>query len=450
MNPKMLAIGVVVILAVAGAATAVILMNNGDSDKDEKAILTHRLLTMGNVCSDDTLDSKDVDVLKAVLAGDKEITVGGNKIDLTDAALLRYCDVNNDGNRDQSDVTALEQIIAGNASKIWYENANGTITSVNVPINNLVVMFRRVGTTIAMVGASDMVRGFISDLASGGNYGFLGFSGTNVGSAGDPDIELIKQMNNTYKSTGGVTLISDATGGSLELEGKVGSIDVVRMPVTEKGKSENGVVTLGYLLAYKNDKHDQIMDKLNKWIDWNDSAKQKIEEAVAKLEDSNKKSCIVGMWNTSGGANSINVRGSGVSEYEYTQYCGGKNIYDSNTGQGGYTPSELSEYLLTYQPDFTFIMQQEKYLLSQKVSAQTTLDELTPNITSNYHGKIGIFSQFFGTGPGYVLSLMYYASVLVPDLAGEFDIAKEYKFFMKDLVGNAELAEVQAFVAITA
>ena len=60
-----------------------------------------------------------------------------------------------------------------------------------------------------------------------------------------------------------------------------------------------------------------------------------------------------------------------------------------------------------------------------------------------------MFSQFFGTGPGYVLSLMYYASVLIPELANEFDITKEYQYFMGTLVGNEDLAKVQAFVPIT-
>ncbi|MBE6527435.1 MAG: hypothetical protein E7Z63_06740 [Thermoplasmata archaeon] len=449
MNSKILAVAVVAVIAAAGAGAALFLMNNDDKKEDD-SILTHRLLTMGNVYSDDTLDSKDVKVLEAVIAGDKEVTVAGNKIDLTDSALLRYSDVNQDGNVNDSDVETLNQIIAGNASKLFYENAKGNITSVQVPINNLVVMFRRVGTTVAMVGATDMVKGFISDMAAGGNYGFLGFTGTNVGSASEPDIEAIKSLDTEYSSTGGVTLIADATGAAANLEEKVGTgIDVVRMPVTEMGKSENGVVTLGYLLAYKNDKHDQIMNKLDQWIEWNDSAKKKIEEAVAKLKDEDKKTCLIGMWASAGGGlYTLNVRGAGVSEYEYTVYCGGKNV---ETGSGGSKSiAEINEYLVTYNPEYTFVMQQEVQLLKNKIPAQTTLDEVNDAFTDNYHGKIGVFSQFFGTGPGYVLSLMYYASVLVPDLADTFDITKEYKFFMKDLVGNAELAEVQAFIPIAA
>ena len=444
MNMKIVAIAVVAVIVVAGAGAAVVLMKSDKSDED--SILTHRLLVMGNVYSDDTIDSKDVTVLEALVENkESKITVSGNEIDLTDASLKRYADVNQDGNVDSADVDNLKKIINNEVSDLYYENAKGEIVKVKVPINNLLVMFRRVGTTVAMVGASDMVKGFISDLASGGNYGFLGFTGTNVGSGGSPDYELIKQMNKDYASTGGVTLIADATGSAADLETKCGSgIDVVRMPVTEMGKSENGVVTLGYLLAYKNEKHDQIIDKLNTWINWNDSAKKKIESAVAKLSESDEKSCIVAMYNAAGDPATINVRGTGVSEYEYSVMCGGKNIGVN----GSYAVSDFSEYLLSQNPEYAFIMQQEVYLLKNKVSAQTTYNEIMSKVSDNYHGKIGVFSQFFGTGPGYVLSLMYYASVLIPELANEFDITKEYQYFMGTLVGNEDLAKVTAFVPI--
>ena len=445
MNMKFVAVGVVVILAAAGAGAAVLLMKSDKADED--TILTHRLLVMGNVCSDDTLDSNDVTVLEALVEG-KETTihVAGNDIDLTDANLKKYADVNQDKSVDSNDVDALKKIINNEASVLYYENAKGAITSVKVPINNLLVMFRRVGTTVAMVGASDMVKGFISDLGPSGNYGFLGFTGEIVQSGSEPNFEKIKEMNKTFESTGGVTLIADATGSAANLEEGCGpGIDVVRMPVTEMGKSENGVVTLGYLLAYKNAKHDQIHDKLNTWIEWNDGAKKKIEDAVKKLSDSDKKTCIVGMYNASASTATINVRGSGVSEYEYSVMCGGNNI----GANGSYTESEFSEFLLAKNPEYAFVMQQEVFLLKNKIPATQTYNDLKETISSNYHGKIGMFSQFFGTGPGYVLSLMYYASVLIPELKDTFDITKEYKYFMGTIVGNEELANIPAFVPIT-
>ena len=443
MDKKIIAILIVAILVIAGAGAALLLMNNGSSSKDN--ILTHRLTVMGNVYSDDTLDEKDVKVLRAYLDGSTSVVISGNTIDLTDSALIRYCDVNNDGKKDSKDLDALNEIIEGKATRLFYENAKGDTRGVDVPINNVLVMFRRVGTTVAMVGASDMVKGFISDLAPGGNYSFLNFQGTNVGSGSEPDYELIKQLDTQYKSTGGVTLIADATGAAANLEEKVGSgIDVVRMPVTEIGKSENGVVTLGYLLAYNNAKHDQILKKLDSWIEWNDSAKAKIFAAVEKLDDSDKKSCIVAMWNASASAATVNTRASSASEFKYSEECGGKNLGGDKSGS--YAMNEFSEYMLSTNPDYLFVMQQEVFLLRDKVSAQTTYDQFMEQFTKNYNGKVGMFSQFFGSGPGYILSMMYYASVLVPELKNTFDIAKEYEYFMGDLVGNKELAKLTAFV----
>ena len=150
------------------------------------------------------------------------------------------------------------------------------------------------------------------------------------------------------------------------------------------------------------------------------------------------------MYNASAAAATINVRGTGVSEYEYSVMCGGKNIGTN----GSYAVNDFNEYLLQTNPEYAFIMQQEVYLLKNKVPAQDTYNDLMQNISKNYQGKIGVFSQFFGTGPGYILSLMYYASVLVPELKDAFDITKEYQFFMGTLVGNQELANIPAFVPI--
>jgi ABC-type Fe3+-hydroxamate transport system substrate-binding protein len=448
MDKKILAIVLVAILIVAGAGAALLLMGNNNNDKPQEDLsLTHRLTALGNVFSDDTLDDNDVTVLQAYLDGKKTVTVAGNEIDLTDSEVKKYCDVDNNGKINSADLDALKTIIKGQATRLFYENANGDIAGVDVPINNILVMFRRVGTTVAMVGASDMVKGFISDMAEGGNYGFLGFKGTNLGSGSEPDFELIKSLNTQYKSTGGVTLIADATGAAANLEEKVGSgIDVVRIPVTEMGKSENGVVTLGYLLAYGNANHDKIIEKLDSWIEWNDSAKEKIQAAVDKMTDSQKKSCIIALWNASAASATVNTRAATASENVYTNECGGKNLI---TGAGGsYAMNDFNEYILTVNPDVTFIMQQEVYLLKNKISAQTTYDDFMSQLTKNYNGKVGMFSQFFGTGPGYILSMMYYANALVPELKGAFDLQKEYEFFMGDLVGNKELAKLTAFVEI--
>lgn len=443
MNVKILAIGIVGIMVVAGVGAAFLM--NSNNGKDE-SILTHRLLVIGNVYSDDILDSKDVTVLEAVVNGEKSIEMNDYEIDLTNESLLKYADVNQDTRVDSADVDSLKKVISGDVTKLYYENAKGEIKGVTVPINNLVVLFRRIGTTIAMVGAADMVVGQIDDFKPNKNYGFLGFKGQYVGAGSDPNFEVIKGLDDTYASTGGVTVIADATGSAANIEEGVGSsIDVVRLPVTELGKSENGVVTLGFLLAYKNQKHDQIMDKLNKWIEWNDKATKKITEALKNLKDEDKKTCIVALYNTDQGATSINVRKASSSEYAYTVQCGGKNIY---TGQSLDTIKDVNDYILQNKPEYFFIMQQEARLLAEKVPAQTTYDEIKGLISDNYTGKIGVFSQFFGTGPGYVLSLMYYASVLIPELSDAFDITAEYKYFMGTLVNNTELAEVPAFVTI--
>ena len=59
--------------------------------------------------------------------------------------------------------------------------------------------------------------------------------------------------------------------------------------------------------------------------------------------------------------------------------CGGNNLF---TGKGpSYTYAELNEYLLSANPEYVVIMQQETYLLKSKISAQTTYNEFMTHIS---------------------------------------------------------------------
>ena len=441
MNMKVIAIAVVVVMVAAGAGAAVVLMGQDNGNKSTE--LTHRLMVVGNVYSDDTLDSKDVDVLNALIDGKTSVTVADKEIDLTDASLIKYADVNQDGVINSSDRDSLQTTIDGKASSLYYENINGEIKEVVVPMNNLVLLFRRLATSVIMFGCADNVKGFESQMAPGGYYDSFNLKGTNVGSQSDPDIEEIKKMDKQYASTGGITIIAGSY--SATIEGKYNEKKYVTLPTTEKGKSENGVVTLGYLLAYKSEKHDQIMDKLNKWIQWNDNAKNKITEAVAKMTEEQRKTCCVALYYEGGGTLSINMRTPGSSEFITMNDCGGKNI--APAGTSSYDKGAYNEFLIAYKPQVIVFLQSETNLLQKGTneSIDTTLSKIKDTVTDSYHGKIGVFNQFFGTGPAYILSYMYYANYMVPGLEDAFDIDKEYEYFMVNLMDRSDIAQIKTF-----
>ena len=439
MNNKVIAIVAVAILVVAGIAVVILMTNNNGGGDGPKATLSHRLTVIGNAFSDDTIDENDVKVIQAVIDGKNSITVAGNVIDLTDEDVRAYCDADNNSKIDSADIDFVRELIDGKAKLAYYVNANNEVKSANLPINNIVVMFRRIGTTIAMLGASEMVVGYENNLRSGGSYGFLNFPGQAVGSQSDPDDELIITMNKNYASTGGVTVIADATGSDPNMENDLRGIDVIRLPVTELGKSENGVVTLGYLLSFSEKNGGKVQEALDKWISWNDSVKDKVDAALAKLSG-DKKTCLVGLYYNG----SYNCRVKGVSEFEYTEMCGANNIADDVGiigGSNSFTMSELNEILLAHKPQYLMVMQSETLLLNNTESMDVTCKAFKEQLSSNFDGEVVMFSQFVGTGPGYALSLMVYANNFLP-LDQKFDVQSEYETFMGTMVGNTTLSKL--------
>jgi len=440
-DKKIIAVIIVAILLVAGVAVAVLAMNGGGDEK-QKATLTNRLTVLGNAFADDTIDDKDTQVIQAYLDGKKTVTVAGNEISLTDSNVLAFCDADNNGTINSADLEFVKTLISGKANLLYYVNAKSEIASASLPVNNLIIMFRRIGTTVAMLGASDMVVGYEDNMKAGGSYGFLNFPGEAVGSQSDPDDEKILTMNNKYASTGGVTIIADATGADPNMEKDLRGINIIRLPVTEMGKSENGVVTLGYILSYNTTIASKVKDNLNKWIDWNDSAKDKINDALEKRTGP-KKTSLIGLLYTG----TYNIRSTGVSEFEYTEMCGSNNIADDKglKPNANTTMSELNEILLTYQPDYLLVMHGEGNLLKNTENMNVGYQNFVKEISDNYNGDIVMLSQFVATGPGYALSLMVYANLFLP-LEEKFDIQKEYKFFMETLMGKSDLAALPVAV----
>lgn len=433
------------ILVVGGIGVYVLMSNGNNNSGSTTATLTHRLSVLGNAFADDTIDDKDVQVIQAYIDGKKTVTVAGNEIDLTDTNIIAYCDADNNNRVDANDIAFVKELMDGSAKLINYVNAKNEIASASLPINNLVVMFRRIGTTVAMLGASDMVVGYENNMKKGSSYGFLNFPGVAVGSQSDPDDELIITMNKQYASTGGVTIIADATGADPNLEKDLPGIDVIRMPVTELGKSENGVVTLGYMLSFSTKYSESVQKALDKWIDWNDGVKEKIDAALKK-QSGDKDTCLIGLYNSG----TYNCRTKGVSEFEYTEMCGGNNIADDVGIEKGaqLTMSELNEILLTYQPKHLLVMQSEGLLLNNTENMNVTYKTFSDNINSNFKGDIVMLSQFVGTGPGYAISLMVYANVFLGEYMEKFDVQKEYEMFMGTMIGNTELAKLPVVVGL--
>ena len=150
-NKHIVAIVLVAILVIAGAAVMTVDKDNGD-DKKESTASTSRVPIFGNVNNDDYLDSKDLTALKSLV---KDIENGG----VWDTAAYPYADVNHDGAVNSKDISYLENIInKGTSTKLYYMSTWGTVVSCNYPdttIGNIGTMYWEQASLTVLLGLWD-------------------------------------------------------------------------------------------------------------------------------------------------------------------------------------------------------------------------------------------------------------------------------------------------------
>lgn len=136
MNSKIVAVAVVAILIVAAVGVVVYVSDDDDTksyelhrdsfkigDYDFLTYSDCRLVVYGNANNDDTIDGKDMDILKAVIAGEIE----------WDQTNCPFIDTNADGKIDSSDAELLQNIIDKKPCSVFYENYKKHPTKVAYP-----------------------------------------------------------------------------------------------------------------------------------------------------------------------------------------------------------------------------------------------------------------------------------------------------------------------------
>lgn len=137
MNSKMIAVIAVVIIAVAGGATAVYLTSNHGSKEDPLAYFDGAgLKVLGNENKDNVIDSNDYDAVKALV--DAKASVKDHPL----------ADANHDGTIDDKDLEIIQKVIDKETTTIWHINyhdsdSNGTmdkeLVSTKVPVTSTIM-----------------------------------------------------------------------------------------------------------------------------------------------------------------------------------------------------------------------------------------------------------------------------------------------------------------------
>jgi iron complex transport system substrate-binding protein len=467
-----LIIAIVAIIAIAAACAAFVLMNNGGSSDDKgdgdaiPAVKTlpstyARLNVLGNANADDKIDSSDVNYVKDVIGGKRTANF--------------YCDVNQDGVIDKKDVDDLQKIVDLKPSKLFYINAKDSVESVNVPINNMVVGFRRTTEMVAALGCIDKVVG----ITEGGKnqFSFVGFTSTALNNIvnkgqnndGNPNSETLLALYKDYQNKGGLTVVGDANGMPEDYETifKGLPVDVVRLPCTEGTRIAEGMITLAYMLSFDTTHASTVKSKIGSWTSWNDTVDSEISAAMKKVASKDKG--IIVLHNYTLGVNDIRLRGEGLSECEISKLCGCDNMaYLIGTGADAKYATLNNEAILEMQRLGMTKVVGEAQTLFQKIIAAydkatndaeraAALKLIEPEADAiathdafvGYNGSFALIGQEICNGPEVVLYKMFVAAYFLPELSSKYTTAylnQEYQAYMKSLNPSTCLVNAEVFL----
>lgn len=468
LDMKVIVAIVAVVVVVGGGAAFVLTSNNGNDsgDGDDGKYVNpskdgySRLAILGNADMNDVLDSSDVAYLKKVINSEEKAN--------------KYCDVNNDGKIDNNDVKALQEVLDGKAKSLGYINVKDEFCTVNVPIKNVAVGFRRTSEMIGFLAGADVIKAMTEGTKA--QFAYVGFSDEskaniiNPGQNNDGNVtkESLLAVYKKFQNNGGLTIIGDSNGMFKDMEDcAAGLMDVVRLPCTEGDRITEGMITLAYMLGYNSDNSALVKERLNYWISLNDATDAKIKAAVSKIADADKVPGIIALNNLSTATEgAYKIRGVGLSEYEFTVMCGCNNYANAGYVEGQYANLD-NEIILSMQKDGMTTIVVEIQTLFQKIdkayNSATTDEEraaalhlikkgaeiaAADDTMKGYTGGFYFVGQETCNGPESIFLKMYLASLFVPELKTVYtldNINSQFKEYMTMLNPDSILVNADLF-----
>ncbi len=439
-----------VVAIIAIAAAAILLTNNGGGNEkeDDTSVDSYSsspvLWIRGNSDGDKDIDADDVRVINAV------IKAGGK------AGAYPWCDANNDGVIDGKDASAVQSMIDGKATTLYYKNIDGEIRSftvrdgVNIVAVNkcqaedvLIVINKDPKSKI--VGGDQQVRKYNNEVAlnfgTDPSKGEVLVTGT---SNGEVQAEVVSTLIKTYGHVEICLGSAGSYGKNLENDfGKNPDVSIVRLPSWEEG-TLSGVMTYGYLFGGV--QKNSCWQQAEKYYDWYMSYYEPIVKEVAKIADKDKpKILTVYVENCYPGAtNKVLSKTSG--DYERSIECGGNNVGDYfGTGYVAFTPEDMAACQKTRGLDMIIVEPSGIYgeggEQAVKDAVQLGIDQVKGYVNEN----TAIYSLSFmvTAGPGCPASFVFFAKTFYPDNAvfKNFDTDKAFQEYLS-LIGWADRSDV--------
>lgn len=419
MNNKMIgAIAVVIILLVAGVA--VYLTLNPGSKTTSYGLsdnIDGRLTIFGNANEDDYIDDRDVEAVKAIIAGEVEPTYfdcyrtyGGS--------VVQRClaDANCDGKIDEADVEWIQNMVDRKQNmQVYYYDVDGVCASCTYPLTTLAVGYKSNYEAVLICGAEDSVLYACNQVADSSSTYYKWYheyfsQAQNIGSRFTPDYEVFAQEGNEAPSA---FITGTRAWFDADMEETLAplGVDVVRLPFWEDNVTVSGIITLGYLLGCEEAAYE--------YAEMADSVLDTIQEAIADIPES-ERPLVFASYN----GTSISKMHNGI--HEFVTAAGGRTVIDEGYAAG---TSIDGEGIYTMDPDWIVFSLYYGFLEtydSLETTKATVYDALV-NTDNKYfqvieqtdaykEGNVLIFGQGMYMGPASYITVAYLANHLYPDL----------------------------------
>ncbi|NLL95158.1 MAG: ABC transporter substrate-binding protein [Thermoplasmatales archaeon] len=380
MNAKVIAVGVVVLLAVVSIGAILVFVDFGEKDTVFESEIG-RLRIFGNVNNDDRLDHKDLLLYDKIIAGE------------ANAEDYPLADANRDGAVDVKDKEMVQKLMAKKeVNKVYYMNGDDVVKSFSYPIKK-VVPIDRCTPQIQCIGASGKVTGLtIRDDIRYPDMAAVPLVGkaqqVNMDEISKISVDAVVVMNHP-------TYLSDED----RLEGA--GIDVIRVSYENMANELSWAITLGFML--------QCEAKSIDFVSWCDDILSYIAEKTATLGEGNRKTTLMGYSNA--------VAGKHTSYAEVSYLAGCKNLADFD--EKSQRIEIGNEFILQekYQAEYMIWSRTMNYDLHD---ANARLDHYTNGT------KYVVNTRAYENGKGLVVNgsmqmicrVAYIAGEIYPDLFG--------------------------------
>lgn len=451
----LIAVAVVAILVVAGAAWA---LTRGGSDEGGSDIDDYSddpiLWIKGNVNGDHLITKADVKLIEKIVKAEGTY------------AKYPWADANNDKKITQADADYVQSMVDGKATKLYFKNIDGNIASHVVRDQIYAITVNKCQAEIATLLFNDNGKGVIvggdnqcykynNELALSWDLDTAKKGSVyRVGVNHDAETEKISELEALYGNValmaGSISRYAKAADAAFEGDDNV---SIIRLPSWEDG-TISGVMTYGYLFGGVQD--NAIWKKALTYYDWYMGYYDKITEAVAKIPESERPKVLIAYTTDCfpGATNQILSKTSG--DYEKSILCGANNIGDYFGT--GYVNFDLDDLAACYQKyggiDFFITEPSAVYDTKEPGDGKQAIIDALEIAVDELDGYIGTDTQFYAlsfmvtAGCGCPVSFAFYASTLFPDdkVLGGFDVEDTFQEFL-ELMGWDDRTDVSDIVS---